>query len=119
MVTDDPEIIARYQNQFEKLWLNKYSPERTRQLYQITKVNFLSMSTTSSKLESQTININTAPQEELTNILQISKPLARKIIALREELGGFKDPKDLLQLPELTNLDWEEWKEEGIIFILE
>ena len=27
------------------------------------------------------------------------KPLAQKIIALREELGGFKEPKYLLQLP--------------------
>ena len=47
--------------------------------------------------------------------LQISEPLARKIIALREELEGFKEPKDLLQLTELTDLDWGKWKEEGII----
>jgi len=31
-------------------------------------------------------------------------------IALRKELGGFKDPQDLTQLPEITNLKWEEWK---------
>jgi hypothetical protein len=30
-------------------------------------------------------------------------------------LGGFKDPKDLTQLPEITNLEWKEWEEEGII----
>ena len=70
-------------------------------------------------------------QEELTNILQISKPLAQKIIALpfmsfprtresiilRDELGAFKDPKALTQLPEITNLEWEEWKEQGITII--
>jgi len=39
-----------------------------------------------------------------------------KIIVLREELGGFKEPKYLTQLPEITNPEWEEWKEEGIIF---
>jgi len=42
---------------------------------------------------------------------------ARKIITLRDSLsGGFKEPKVLLQLPELTNIDWKEWEEEGIIF---
>ncbi len=33
MVIDDPEIIAQYQNQFGKLWFDKYSLERTRLLY--------------------------------------------------------------------------------------
>ena len=57
-------------------------------------------------------------QEELINILQISEPLAQKIITLRDELGGFKEPQDLTQLPDLTNLEWEEWKEQGIIIIV-
>jgi len=73
------------------------------------------LSTTSPKPEVKTININTASQDELIKILQTSEPLAQKIIALREELGGFKDPKDLTQLPEVTNLEWVEWKEQGII----
>ena len=119
LIIDDPEIIEIFQNQFEKLWLDKFSLERTRQLYQIAKVNFLSMSTSSSKLESQTININTASLEEFTSILQISEPLARKIITLRDSLSeGFKNPKDLLQLPEITTLEWKEWKEQGIIIIV-
>jgi len=115
MVIDDPEIIARYQNQFEKLWLDKYSVLRTLQLYQIAKVDFSFLSNDSPKQKVQTININTASQDELMKILKISKPLAQKIINLREELGGLKEPKDLLQLPELTNLDWREWEEERII----
>ena len=70
------------------------------------------LSTTSLKLEVQIININIALQDEFIKILQISEPLARKIIVLRDSLsGGFKEPKDLLQLSELTNLEWEEWKE--------
>ncbi len=78
-----------------------------------------------AKPEVQTININTAAQDELTNILQISGSLAQKIITipfmsfprtresiiLREKRGGFKEPKDILQLPEITNLEWEERKE--------
>ena len=115
MVIDDPEIIARYQNQFEKLWFDKFSLERTRTLYQIAKVNFPFLSTTSPKPEAQTININSASLEELISILQISEPLARKIIALREELGGFEEPQALTQLPEITSLEWQEWKEERII----
>jgi hypothetical protein len=87
-----------------------------------------SISPALQKPEVQTININTASQDELTNILQISKPLAQKIITLpfmsfprrresiilREELGGFKDPQALTQLFEITNLEWEEWKDGGI-----
>jgi hypothetical protein len=129
MVIDDPEIIEIFQNQFANLWTNKYSLERTRQLYQIAKIDFLPTSPTSPKPEVQTININTASQYELISILQISEPLAQKIITLpfmsfprtresiilRDELAEFKGPQDLTQLPEITNLEWEEWKEQGII----
>jgi phosphatidylserine/phosphatidylglycerophosphate/cardiolipin synthase-like enzyme len=119
MVIDDPETIKIFQNQFVNLWTNKYSLERTRQLYKIAKIDFLPISPTPSKPEDKVININSASQEELTSILQISEPLARKIITLRDSLsGGFKEPKNLLQLPELTNLEWEEWKEQGIIIII-
>ena len=111
MVIDDPEIIEIFQNQFEKLWFDKFSLERTRELYKIAKVDFLP---TSPKPEVQTININTASQDELIKVLKISEPLAQKIITLRDELKEFKDPQDLTQLPELTNLEWGEWKEEGI-----
>lgn len=115
MVIDDPEIITRYQNQFEKLWFEKYSLERTRQLFQKANVNFPLTLSNSSDLGSKNININSASQEELISILQISEPLAQKIIAFREELGGFKESKDLFQLPEITNLEWKEWEEQGII----
>jgi phosphatidylserine/phosphatidylglycerophosphate/cardiolipin synthase-like enzyme len=115
MVIDDLEIIEIFQNQFINLWTNKFSPERTRQLYQIAKIDFLPTSPTPTKTEDKVININSASPEELTSILQISEPLARKIIALREELGGFKEPQGLVQLPEITNLEWEEWIQKGIV----
>jgi hypothetical protein len=115
MVIDDPEVIARYQNQFEKLWFGKYNIERTRQLFQKAKVNFPLTPLNPSGLESKIININTASLDELVKVLQVSETLAQKIIVLREELVGFKDPQDLTQLPEITNLEWQEWKEEGII----
>jgi len=116
MVIDDQEVIARYQNQFEKLWLDKFSLERTRKLYGIAKVNFPFLSTTSPKPENIDININSSSQDELIKILRISQSLTRKIITLRDSLsGGFKDPQDLTQLPGITNLEWEEWKKQGII----
>ena len=119
MVIDDPEIIEIFQNQFVNLWTNKYSLERTRRLYQIAKINFPFLSTTSPKPEVQTININSASQNELIKILQIGEPLAQKIVNLREsQCGGFKEPKDLTQLPEITNLEWEEWEEQGIIITI-
>jgi len=119
MVIDDPEIIAIFQNQFVNLWTNKYSLERTQQLYKIAKVDFLPVSPASAKTKDKIININFASQDELVKILKISEPLARKIIALRDELGGLKDQQDLLILPELINLDWKEWVEEGIKITVE
>jgi phosphatidylserine/phosphatidylglycerophosphate/cardiolipin synthase-like enzyme len=63
MVIDDPEVIARYQNQFEKLWFEKYSLGRTQQLYKIAKVDFLPVSPASVKTKDKIININSASQE--------------------------------------------------------
>jgi len=120
MVIDDPELIEIFQNQFVNLWTNKYNLERTQKLYQIAKVDFLSTFLTFPRPEVQKININIASQDELIKTLQISKPLAQKIINLREsQCGGFKEPKDLLQLPELTDLEWREWEEEGIVIVVE
>jgi DNA uptake protein ComE-like DNA-binding protein len=47
--------------------------------------------------------------------MYVFPPLAQKIIALRDELGGFRESQGLAQLPEITNLEWEEWKEQGTI----
>jgi phosphatidylserine/phosphatidylglycerophosphate/cardiolipin synthase-like enzyme len=119
MVIDDPETIEIFQNQFVNLWTNKFNPERTRQLFNEAKINMLTIFLSLAQTGTKIININSASLEELTIILQISEPLARKIIALRENFRRFKEPKDLAQLPELTNLEWEEWKEQGIIITVE
>jgi len=59
-------------------------------------------------------------QPLLTGILQISELLTQKIITLRDSLSGeFKDPQDLTALSELTNLEWQEWKEEGIVITIQ
>ena len=42
--------------------------------------------------------------------------ITQRIIDLRESrCGGFKELKDFLPLPGLTNLDWRKWEEEGLI----
>ena len=50
--------------------------------------NLQILSTTSPKPEVQTININTAPQDELIKILQISQSLTQKIIEPIDSLSG-------------------------------
>jgi phosphatidylserine/phosphatidylglycerophosphate/cardiolipin synthase-like enzyme len=115
MVIDDPDVIARYQNYFEKLWFDKYSAQRTRALYKNAKKDLPITLQSNSNPEPQIININTASKAELVKVLNINKPLAQKIINLRNELNCFKEPKDLLQIPEFTNIDLREWKEEGIV----
>ena len=119
LIIDNPEIIKIFQNQFVNLWTSKYSPKRTKELFNKAKVNILTVLHPPAQTKTKIININFASQRELTSTLQISEPLARKIIALREELGGFKELQNLTQLPEITNLEWEEWKEEGIIINIE
>ena len=118
MVIDDPDIISRFQNYFEKLWFDKYSVQRTRTLYEKVKKSLLNHLIPYTKPKLQTINVNIASQAELIKVLNISKPLAQKIINLRNELNGFKNPKDFLKIPELTNIDLREWEEEGIIIIV-
>jgi len=34
---------------------------------------------------------------------------------LRYDPEGFKDPKDITKLIEIGTIEWEEWKEQGII----
>jgi len=119
MVIDDPDVIARYQNYFEKLWFDKYSAQRTRTLYKKAKKDMPITLQSNSNPEPQIININTASQVELIKVLNISEPLAQKIIELKNEMDGFKEPKDLLKIPELTNIDLREWEGEGKIILVE
>jgi len=114
MVIDDPDVISRYQNYFEKLWFNKYSRQRTQALYEKAKPNLLNSLPSYAKPEPQIININTVSKKELVKMLKISEPLAQKIINRKNEINCFKKPDDLLQIPGFTNIDLREWEEEGI-----
>ena len=50
----------------------------------------------------------------LSITISLSTLAKTKVHFFLNELGEFKEPKDLLQFTEITNLEWEEWKEEGI-----
>jgi len=49
----------------------------------------------------------------------MSFPRKRESIILSDELAGFKDTQAFTRLPEITNLEWQEWKEQGITIIVE
>jgi len=60
-------------------------------------------------------NINKS-QVFINIAMYVFPPPAQKIITLRDSLsGGFKESQALTQLPKITNLEWEKWKEKGII----
>jgi hypothetical protein len=105
LIIDDPEVIEIFQNQFVNLWTNKFSLNRTKELFNKAKVNLFSVFPPSAQTGTKIININSASLEEFVQILKISKPLAQKVIILRDELSGFKKPKDIIRLPEITNLE--------------
>lgn len=69
--------------------------------------------------EKKIININTAFLEDFIQILGVSEHTAKRIIELRYDMGGFKDPKDITKLIEIGTIEWEEWIEEGIIITVE
>ncbi len=46
--------------------------------------------------EQQKININAAPESELTRLPGIGKVMAGRIVAYREQNGAFKKPEDLM-----------------------
>jgi len=120
LVIDDEEVIQRYQRQFENLWENKYSYKRTKELYNKAGQELLYFFTITmeGEPEKKLININTASLEEFMQVLGVSEHTAKRIIELRYELGGFKDPKDITKLIEIGTIEWEEWIEEGIVITI-
>ena len=117
LVIDDKEVILKYQRQFENLWENKYSYERTNELYNKVgqKLPYFFSTTIEGEPEKKIINTNTAFLEDFIQILGVSEHTAKRIIELRYDMGGFKNPKDITKLIEIGTIEWEEWIEEGII----
>ena len=69
-------------------------------------------------LAKQIININTASLEELMYVLEIGKNTAMRVIDRRNDMNGFKNPKDITFLIEIGTIKWEEWIKRGIVITI-
>jgi len=58
--------------------------------------------------EKKIININITSLEKFIQVLGVSEHTAKRIIELRCDMGGFKDPKDITKLIEISTIELEE-----------
>ena len=118
LVIDDKNIIEKYQNQFNNLWNNKYSPGGYNEL--ISEAGIISLPTPGTSEETSTtsgraININTASLEKLDELWGVGKIIAQNIVDYREACGGFKTPEEIKLVDGIADKKWDKWKEEGWI----
>lgn len=62
--------------------------------------------------QSQKININTAGVDELTKLPRIGPKIAERIIAFREEHGGFKSVEELMNVQGIGQKTFEKLKDQ-------
>jgi competence ComEA-like helix-hairpin-helix protein len=118
LVIDDKNIIEKYQNQFNNLWNNEYSPERYQEL--ISRANTEPLPTPiDTTTENNTppgnkiININIASLEELDCLWGVGKKTAQGIIDYRETCGDFKTPEEIKLVEGIDDKKWDKWKLDG------
>jgi len=117
LVIDDNYVVKRYQDQFNNLWDNKYSPERYQELISEARTSPLPAPETAEEASApsgnKVININTASLEELDHLWGVGEKIAQKIIDYREAHGSFKAPEDIKLIAGIDDKKWDRWEDEG------
>ena len=68
------------------------------------------VSTTSTSETTSMINLNTATKEDLMRIDGIGEKTAQKIIAYREQIGGFSNLEQLMEIEGIGEKKYNAWK---------
>jgi competence ComEA-like helix-hairpin-helix protein len=119
LITDNEQIVKRYQDYFNTLWNNKYSMERYQELINHTGVRTRIAHQLSKEIPSPSkkltrfMNINTASLEELNKLFGVGETIAQQIIKYREEKGGFKKPEDIKLVDGIGDTKWNVWLIDG------
>jgi len=66
--------------------------------------------TTTSAVQTLTVNLNTATAEELQQLEGVGEVLSKRIIAYREKHGSFRSVEDLLDVQGIGETRLEKWR---------